>query len=163
RRRRWPVRCEGSFMSAAASLTWPGSRILAGWWPLLGRWQPRSLWLHLFLLHRVEALVSVSRRPPLDHLNRLLLEAIAAPTQGLTLRLGLEPALVDRLLTELESVGLARHDGSRWHLTEAGSESLSRRGDVCTLQERRIFYFAEGNSHHPGARFIPLDNPSTIP
>src|SRR5262249_23491610 len=143
-------------------LTWPGSRVLAGWWPSLGRWQPRSVWLHLFLLHRVEALMSVSRGPPLDRLNRLLLEAIAGPPERLTSRLGLEPSLVERLLAELEAAGLARHEGV-WQPTEAGRKALAGRRDVCTLQERRAFYFAEGHSSHPGARFVPLDNPPNTP
>src|SRR5262245_10387263 len=100
-------------MSAAPSLTWPGSRHLAGWWPLLGRWQPRSVWLHQLLLHRIEALVSVSRGPSQDRLNLLLLEVLAHSPQGLPSGLGLEPALVARLLTELEAAGHVYQDTNR--------------------------------------------------
>jgi hypothetical protein len=159
----------------AATASWPGSRVLAGWWPSLGRWQPRSLWLHLLLLHRVEALVRLSRGAPLDRLNQLLLEALATaqanPTADqLAPQLGLEASLVGRLLAELESAGLARKEappgepwGDAWGPTDAGREVLSGRRDPATLQERRIFYFAEGDARHPGARFLPLDNPSSAP
>src|SRR6266511_1765260 len=144
-------------MTAAPTLSWPGSRVLAGWWPSLGRWHPRSLWLHHLLLHRVEALVSVSRSPPLERLNRLLLEALAAfPQQATVLagQLGLDVPFLTRLLADLGAAGLARADASgTWTPTESGRQVLSGQADACTLQERRTFWFAEG------ARFLPLDNP----
>src|SRR5947199_9765920 len=111
-------------MTAAPSLTWPGSRVLAGWWPLLGRWHPRSLWLHHLLLHRIEALASVSRSAPLELLYRLLLEALAvAPPQeaaALAGRLGLDIPFLSRLLADLQGAGMVRPEPpGAWALTDA--------------------------------------------
>lgn len=153
-------------MSAAASTarggeSWPGGRILAGWWPALARWQPRSLWLQHLLLHRVEALVNVSRGPVLERLNRLLLETLAANTLD---RLGLEPGLVAQLLVELESARLVqRTPGSPWQLTPTGRAALGEPRAVCTTPERRVFYFTEGQTQHPGVRFLPLEAAPTQP
>src|SRR5947209_17542968 len=148
-------------MTAAISFSWPGSRVLAGWWPLLQRWQPRALWLHHFLLHRIDALVAVSGSPDLDRLNRLLLESLtlAAP-ETLAARLGLERALLGRLLADLQTGGLIVPDGASWSVTDAGREVLAGQRDACTLQQRRTFYFSEGDARHPGTRFLPLDSPA---
>lgn len=150
-------------MTAAPSLSWPGSRVLAGWWPTLGRWRPRSLWLHHLLLHRVEALVSVSRSPPLERLNRLLLEALAlSPRQPAALAdlLGLDVPFLTRLLAELEAAGLARADaGGEWAPTDPGRQLLAGPTDACTVQERRTFWFAAGDRLHPEPRFLALDHP----
>src|SRR5438477_8957071 len=110
-------------MTAVPSLSWPGSRVLAGWWPSVGRWHPRSLWLCHLLLHRVEAPVSVSRSPSLERLNRLLLEALAVSGQqpsALADQLGLDVPFLTRLLADLEAANLARHTGDVWSPTEHG-------------------------------------------
>ena len=150
-------------MTAAQPLTWPSSRILAGWWSHLDRFRPRGLWLGQLLLHRVEAPVVVVRPPSLDPLGRFLLEALAAAAGSsavqLSHRLHLDAQLIGRLLTELEAAGLA-HDGGAWSPTEAGRAVLAGHNEhvVC---ERRTFYFAEGSPSHPGTRFLPLDRPPT--
>ncbi len=147
-------------MTAAPSLTWPGSRVLAGWWPALEPRRPRSLWLHHLLLHRVEATVAVSRSASLDALNRLLLEAVAADPRPMP---ALDPALLQRLLGDLKSAGLLSVSPDGWQLTEAGKDALAGRREACTQSERRAFHFAEGDSRHPGVRFLPLDNPPCTP
>jgi hypothetical protein len=150
-------------MTAAPSLTWPGSRVLAGWWPLLGRWQPRCLWLHHLLLHRVEALVAVARSPSLDLLNRLLLEALTSgpqPGAGLASRLGLDHSFLNRMLAELRGLGLVHSEPEgTWWPTDAGRQALAGTQSVCTLLERRTFWFTEGDARHPGVRFLPLEHP----
>ncbi len=151
-------------MTAANPFSWPGSRALAGWWPLLQRWQPRAVWLHHLLLHRVEALVAVSGSPALDRLNLLLLESLTlADSASLAARLGLDAALLNRLLAELQTAGLIVTAGSARTLTDAGRAALAGQGGACTLQERRTFYFAEGDARHPGTKFLPLDDPPSTP
>jgi hypothetical protein len=151
-------------MTAALSFLWPGSRVLAGWWPMLQRWQPRAIWLHHLLLHRVDALVAVSGTPALARLNVLLLELLTldAP-ENLAARLGMDRALLSRLLVELQTGGLIVPAGSSWALTDSGQSVLAGQGDACTSQQRRTFYLAEGDTRHPGTRFLPLENPPSTP
>ncbi len=153
-------------MTAAPSFSWPGSRVLAGWWPQLQHWQPRALWLHHLLLHRVEVLVAVSRSPALDRLNLLLLESLDENTSAApAVRLGMDASLLNRLFAELLTAGLIAPaaETGLWTLTEAGRAVRGGQRDACTLQERRTFYFAEGEARHPGTRFLPLDDPPSVP
>src|SRR3954462_6286099 len=115
-------------MTAAPPPTWPNSRVLAGWWPTLERFQPRSLWLCHLLLHRVEAPVAVARPGPHSQLERLLLEALAAGAAepGLAPRLHLDAQVLRRLLAELESACLAHPDkAGAWSLSDEGKKALA--------------------------------------
>jgi hypothetical protein len=127
---------------------------------MLQRLRPRAVWLHHLLLHRVEATTAVSRFAPLDSLNLLLLEALAAPSdRPLSVRLGLEAALLNRLLADLQACGCTAAEAGSWTLTEEGRRLLREGREPCTQQECRTFWFVEGEAKHPGARFLPLDNP----
>src|SRR5262245_26833420 len=153
-------------MTAAHPPTWPNSRVLAGWWPTLERFQPRSLWLCHLLLHRVEAPVAVARPGPPSQLEHLLLEAVAdgAAEHELARRLHLDAQLLRRLLTELESACLAHPDAAgAWSLSGEGKQALAGERPPQTQHERRTFWFAEGPPSHPGTRFLPLDPPPTTP
>jgi hypothetical protein len=153
-------------MTAAQPPTWPPGRTLAGWWPHLGRFCPRALWLSHLYLHRIEAPVGVCRPPPLDGVTRLLLEALARAGDNMSPGrllgvLRLDAQLLGRLLAELSAAGLARSNDA-WSVTEAGRQALAGRYEP-VVRERRTFYFAEGPPAHRGVRFLPLDRPPTSP
>src|SRR5262245_15884566 len=152
-------------MTAAHSFPWPGSRVLAGWWPLLERWRPRAVWLHHLLLHHIDAHVTVSQSPALDNLNRLLLESLESgpDVAALAATLALDVPLLTRLLVDLKSAGFVLKHEERWTLTDVGQRALAAQHPICTQQERRTFYFTQGDERHPGARFLPLDRPSSVP
>src|SRR5436309_2687377 len=103
-------------MTAAHPPTWPSSRVLAGWWPQLDRFRPRSLWLSHLLLPRVEAPVAVARPAAQERLDRLLLEALSGPlllpgeatAAGLAALLRLDAQVLRRLLAGLERAGLVQ-------------------------------------------------------
>jgi hypothetical protein len=148
-------------MTAAHSFPWPGSRVLAGWWPILQRWSPRALWLHHLLLHHLDAPMAVAHSPALDNLHRLLLESLVPGSEvgALAASLSLDAALLTRLLAELRSAGLVQEHDRRWALTDGGLQAVSSSQGAGTIQERRTFYFTQGDARHPGVRFLPLDRP----
>jgi hypothetical protein len=152
-------------MSAVSSFTWPGSRVLASWQPLLSRLRPDALWIQHLLLHRVEALVAVSHHGALDRLNRLLLEALrfSGEAEKLAPMIGLEVELLLPLLGALGRAGLTCKEGQTWVLTPQGRSILERGGEACTHQERRVFYFSEGRTPSLEMRFLPLRNPASEP
>src|SRR5438874_7881906 len=158
-------------MTAAHPPTWPPGRALAGWWPQLDRFRPRSLWLYHLLLHRVEAPVAVARPAAQERLDRLLLEALSssafspgeATAAGLAALLRLDAQVLRRLLADLGRAGLVQAGagpaGAGWGLTPAGRQALQEGSAVETPPERRTFYFAEGPPPQEGPRFLPLDRP----
>jgi hypothetical protein len=148
-------------MTSAHSFPWPGSRVLAGWWPTLQRWHPRALWLHHLLLHHLDAPVAVSHSPALDELHRLLLESLVPGSElgALAASLSLDVPLLSRLLAELRAAGLVQEQDGQWAQTDAGRQAGSSPQGVCTTQERRKLYFTQGDARHPGVRFLPLDHP----
>ncbi len=122
-------------MSAASAPSWPGSRILLGWWrALLGR-QPQQLWFSHLLLHRVEALVRVSRVHPLDVWQRALLRLAstrvrgAADLEGAFVDLRIDRQVLAQLLRELIDAGLLHVNGTGvWDLTATGRQALETGG-----------------------------------
>ena len=154
-------------MTAPSPLTWPTSRVLAGWWSHLDRFRPRCLWLYHLLLHRIEAPVSGSGSG--DRLARFLLEALASAgtaAAALARRLHLDAQILGRLLGELEVAGLVIRPPSGegdWAVSATGRAVLAGGREANVPGGRRTFYFAEGPGTHPGTRFLPLDRPPAFP
>src|SRR5207248_1961033 len=125
-------------MTVAPPPTWPSSRVLAGWWPHLDRFRPRSLWLYHLLLHRVEAPVAVAPPAAQERLARLLLDLVVASSSPahpatatqLAAQLHLDPQLLWRLLVDLEKTGLVRPASGEqgWVLTAEGQQA--RAGEI---------------------------------
>lgn len=164
-------------MTATAPLAFPGGRTLAGWWRQLTPLQPRQLWFGHLFLHRVEALVSLTRAQRLDALNHLILkalplvdlrprsEATAPPVSLETLdsRLHLGRQVLQRVLVALRTEGLTQSDAAgEWQLTERGQRALEQGTYPRTIQERRNFFFVErGRSHQP--HFLNLKTSASVP
>src|SRR5438874_755669 len=158
-------------MTAAPPPTWPGSRILTGWWAPLDRLRPRSLWLYHLLLHRLEAPVAIAPAAAQVRLARLLLDLLVAPsssaglttTSRLAVRLHVDPQLLGRLLVDLEKTGLVRsaNGGQDWVPTTEGQQVAASERSLRPLHERRSFYFVEPPGPSTPPYFIPLDRPST--
>ncbi len=135
-------------MTAAAALAFPGGRTLAGWWRQLAPWQPRNLWVGHLLLHRVEALVRLTRQMPLASLDHSLLQAmrvVRVPTaQALDECLRLGRQVLGQLLGQLGKSGLAEHNSAgHWTPTVLGGAALTTGHYAATSHERRAFYFRE--------------------
>jgi hypothetical protein len=154
-------------MTAVSPLVFPGGRVLAGWWRQLALPAPRSLWVGHFLLHRVEALVEVTRRTEVDRLSRLVVRALDAAggpsVPDLDARLHLGPQVLGRVLRQLQSEGLAEPDAAGgWVPTALARQALDQGGYTQTGYERRVFHFLDrhGTSVPP---LVPLRLPAEAP
>jgi hypothetical protein len=129
-------------------------------------WQPRALWAGHLLLHRVEALVALTRPCRVDEFIHLVLQAL---THGDTLaaleeRLHLEGPLLRQVLRQLEAEGLAHPEpGPRWVPTALARQALDQGSYLQVRSERRVFYFVEGDPPAPPPHFLHLDNPNCDP
>jgi hypothetical protein len=150
-------------MSAASASSWPGSRVLLGWWrELLGR-QPQQLWFGRLLIHRVEAPFRVVRARSLDRWQRALLHLLGThvPRSG-DLESSLTDLQVDRqvlaqLIRELIGAGLLHQNGSDlWDLTESGQHALKTGSLAVPSEERRTLYFVDNGMLRRPPHFLPL-------
>jgi hypothetical protein len=151
-------------MSAVSALPWPGSRVLLGWWRELARRQPRQLSLSHLLLHRLEALVLVTRSRPLDRWQRALLHLAStrAPCGGeLTSSftdLQIDPQILGQLVRELTEAGLLHRNGSGlWQVAPAGRDALATGKLSLSAEERRTFVFVDNASLDRPPHFLPLE------
>lgn len=147
-------------MSAAAPLTFPGGRVVAGWWRQLAPHRPHNLWIAYLVVHRVEVLV----RTGLPGMHDPLLSSVLALLKGTPLslsdldaRLCLGPQLTRQALRILEAGGLAyrRADGS-FTLTAPGQPRPSRRAPSLITQERRQLYFLKSSAARPAPTYVAL-------
>src|SRR5262245_55723836 len=161
-------------MNAAAAVSLPSGRIVAGWQRDLSRLEPRALWVLHLLVHRVEAPVVGRSLLPLDCLQQGLLRYLpASPEAGTSLRelaapLHLDEQLLHRVLLSLESLGLARNSsssesGRRWARTERGTQTLEEGGVREERRARRVFHFTVATPDADTARFLPLEVPPLTP
>jgi hypothetical protein len=158
----------------AASLAFPGGRILTGWWRQLAPLRPLGLWIGHLLLHRVEALVCLQQHFRPDRLSRLLLQALSLnrsapvssrrPLQELEARLHLGSQILRRALHQLEREGLVQPDETAaWVLTPLGRASLEQEECIRTAHERRVFHFVQSEVPDHVPHFLRLMGPVTQP
>jgi hypothetical protein len=150
-------------MSAAFAPSWPGSRVLLGWWrELLGR-HPRQMRLARLLLHRVEALVRVRRSRSLDRWQHALLHLASTrlPCGELISTLSdlqIDVQVLGQLVRELTAHGLLHRNGAgQWHLTAAGQRALASGAVGDSVEERRTFVFADNSPLNLPPCFLPLE------
>ncbi|MFN4260567.1 MAG: hypothetical protein ACK4RK_14830 [Gemmataceae bacterium] len=153
-------------MIVSSPLTFPTSRVWSTWWHDLTPWRPRRLWLACWRVHRVEALVIVNRRQPLDPWHRQVLRALAlsaaTSSEPVTLpvldaHLHLGPPVLARALAELASLGLIQALTSEsWQLAEVGRQALRCEHYSHHTHERRTFFFVENASPESAPTFLPL-------
>lgn len=152
-------------MSAASAPPWPGSRVLLGWWRELADRRPQQLRFSRLLLHRVEALVRVSRSYPLDPWQRALLHLAHArlPRGGGDLissfnDLQIDMPFLGQLVRELTDTGLLHRNGSGlWQMTPAGRQALETGTTAIATEERRTFSFVDHSSLGRPPQFLPLE------
>jgi hypothetical protein len=149
-------------MIAAVPSIFPGSRALGGWWRQLAPFRPRALWVTHLRLHRVEALVRLTRTCQPDPLDMLLLDALAMESnqssEHMDRRLHLGPQAVGRLLHGLAAHGLARRDPEgAWACTALGEQAFRQREYPSSSVERRAFHFVENGPRAP--HFLRLGAP----
>ena len=151
-------------MSAASALAWPGSRVLLSWWRELVDRQPQVLRVSRLLLHRLEALVRVSRSRSLDRWQRALLHLASTrvPCQGeLTSSftdLQMDPQILGQLVRELTDAGLLHRNGSGlWQVAAAGRDALATGKLSVSAEERRTFVFVDNSSLSRPPHFLPLE------
>jgi hypothetical protein len=156
-------------MTVAAPLLFPGGRTLSGWWRQLAPWRPRALWIGHLLLHRVEALVRVTRPRRPDPFMQLVLKAlwleeandtpnaVTVPQrlERIQSRLHLERPLLAQVLRRLESEGLIHPSADRM-LTALGHQAAERGEFPQVDQERRVFYFLDGGRPERRPHFLNL-------
>jgi hypothetical protein len=119
----------------------------------LAAYQPRRLWLAQLLLHRVEALVRVTRRHEVEPVRLALLRQLAEAAPLDQLRVDHE--VLARWLHELSAEGLIGPDGAG-RLTERGRQVLDSGAYTALVEERRVFTFLdEGDPKYP-LIFVPL-------
>ena len=150
-------------MSAAFVQSWPGSRVLLGWWRELADRKPQQVQLAHLLVHRVEALVLVRRPRLLDRWQRALLglagthvshggELISSLTP-----LQMDPQVLGQLVRELTDSGLLHRNGSGlWQMTPAGLHALETGAVPVAAEERRMFTFVDNSALGRPPHFLPL-------
>ncbi len=150
-------------MSAAFAPSWPGSRVLLGWWRELASRHPQQLWFSRLLLHRIESLIRVTHARSLDLWQRALLRLVHARLpRGPSPETYLADLQVDRqvlgqLIHELTGAGLIHMNGAgTWDLTATGRHALETGALTIPSEERRTFYFVDNNSVKRPPHFLPL-------
>ncbi len=145
-------------MIGAASLAFPGSRTLAGWWRQLAPQGPQGWWIGYVFVHRVEALALVHKQRKVDEFTALVLRALDlvchAPRGNgrwnddfldqLNTRLHLGRAALLQSLRALAEEGLVQQEGTAgWTLTPLGRQGLMQGEVPAAVLERRVFPFLE--------------------
>lgn len=151
-------------MSAAFASSWPGSRVLLGWWRELARRKPQQLRLSRLVLHRVEALVRVARSRPLDHWQRGLLSLastrVPRPDElinSLT-DLQMDVQILGQLVRELTAAGLLERNGAGvWRMTPAGRHALDTGTIPVAAEERRTFLFVDNAALGRPPHYLSLE------
>ena len=144
-------------MTSSVPFPLPPGRALSTWRRDLAAFRPRRLWLAHLLLHRVECLVRVARRRPLDPFRAALLGQLAAnrpPEQLLVDR-----ELLGHWLRDLSAEGLADSAG-RWRLTERGRDALAANAYPVSVEERRVFTFLDADEPGRPPRYLALHGPA---
>jgi hypothetical protein len=151
-------------MSAASAPSWPGSRVLLGWWRELAGRQPQQLRISRLLFHHVEALVRVNRSRPLDRWQRALLHLASTripcggELESSFIDLQMDTQLLGQFVRELTDTGLLHRNGSGlWQMTPAGRHALETGMADITGEERRIFVFVDHSSLGRPPHFLPLE------
>jgi hypothetical protein len=147
-------------MTAALSLVYPGSRSLGEWWRQLVPLRPQTLWVAHLFLHRVEALVRLTKSYRPDRYSLLVLDAlgleIGQSVERLDGRLHLGSQFTGRFLAALAAEGLAQHESNRgWFLTPLGQHARRHREYPRLGCERRAFHFLESGIESP-PKFLNL-------
>ena len=153
-------------MTVPAPLAFPGGRTLAGWWRQLAPGQPRALWVGHLFLHRIEALVRLTRSVRPDPLHALVLKALSLnPDESLdrlNRRLHLGEQVLGRVKHSLTEAGLLVAEGGRSVPTASGREVLTRGEYQTSVHERRVFYFVEPEQPDGVPHFLPLKEPPSV-
>jgi hypothetical protein len=150
-------------MSAAFVQSWPGSRVLLGWWRELAGRNPQQLRLSRLHVHRVEALVLARRPRPLDRWQRALLGLAGAHVlhsgeffKSLT-DLQMDVQVLGQLVRELTESGLLHRNGTGlWQMTPAGRRALETGAVSVAAEERRTFAFVDNSALGWPPHFLPL-------
>jgi hypothetical protein len=166
-------------MTVPSEASFPGSRVLAGWWRELISVRPRSLWIGHFVLHRLEGLVRAFSPVTVGRLETLLLRFLQSSasieSEPRWERLSLNPVLLLRISHGLATEGLATRLGDRtWKLTPKGIQAITDGKRDRMRDERRVFSFVStlgGESAHfirllsepPAAVAAALANPRFNP
>jgi hypothetical protein len=170
-------------MTAAPALAFPGSRALAGWWRQLAAHRPEEVWVGHLALHRVEALVELTRPCRPDPFARHLLTAVRLeqtrprdpPAAGecrppgealrrLDERLHLGRPLLRQALRALAAEGLLAEGGpGGWALTPLAEQALERGEYPRRSQERRSFHFVQPRDGGASPHFVNLNSRGDAP
>lgn len=158
-------------MSAVSAPSWPGSRVLLGWWRELAGRQPQQFRVSRLLLHHLEALVRIRQSHPLDRWQRALLHLASTrlPCSGELESsfsdLRTDPRILGQLVRELTHSGLLHRNGSGlWQMTLAGREALATGTLSVSAEERRTFVFVDNSSLGRPPHFLPLQaRPVSLP
>ncbi len=149
-------------MSAAFVPSWPGSRVLLGWWRELADRKPQQLRISRLLFHRVEALVRVHRSRTLDRWQLALLRLAGARVpcgelvSSLT-DLQMDAQVLVQLVRELTDAGLLHQNGTGvWQMTLAGRDALATGALAVFDEERRTFIFVDHAALGRPPHFLPL-------
>jgi hypothetical protein len=155
-------------MSADSPAVFPPNRVLAQWWKQIASLHPKQVWIGYLLLHRVEALVSVTKQIPLEGIPLFVLRSLAlGPHRTLDevdrqLRLG--PSLLTQILNELSGQGLVERRGAaEWALSPAGTSAATSGTYEYSGRERRVFHFRENESPARRPLFIKLRSAPIAP
>jgi hypothetical protein len=150
-------------MSAVSAPSWPGSRVVLGWWRELAGRHPQQLRISRFLLHRIEALVRVRRSSALDRWQRALLHLAQArlPCHGELLSsftdLHMDLPFLGQLVRELTETGLIHRNGSGlWQMSPAGRDALATGTLSVAAEERRLFVFVDHSPLGLAPHYLPL-------
>jgi hypothetical protein len=116
------------------------------------------------VLHRVEALVRVSRSRALDRWQQALLRLASTrvPCSGELINsltdLQIDTQVLGQLANELTKTGLIRRNGAGlWQMTPAGKDALEKGAAAGDLEERRTFIFVDNSALGRPPHYLPLE------
>jgi hypothetical protein len=133
-------------MTVPVAFSFPGSRVLAGWWKDLEVYHPQSLSVAHVVLHRVEASVRATTVLTLDRLRSLLIRFLTLatpPGAGESLdALSLKTPFLVGMLQGLARDGLIlRGEDGTWRPTPAGVRAAADGKYEHAQEKRRAFAF----------------------
>jgi hypothetical protein len=120
------------------------------------------MWFGRLLLHRVEALIRLTRTHPLDPWHRALLSLASTRVpcgdlESSFTNLHMDRQLLTRFVRTLTDIGLLHANGTGvWNLTTAGRQALETGSLAVAAEERRTFFFVDNSSSHHPPHFLPL-------
>lgn len=130
------------------------------WQDRIAQLKGSRAWFCTWVIHRVEALVSVGRQNRLEGLQRALLLRIAREHRLPSDQEDVDIQLVAGLRQDLIDAGLIEETSpEQWDLTETGTKALEGGTFLLSRHDRRVFHFLLREGEPLPALFLQVSSP----